>query len=295
MQHKFKGEIMIKLEDVSTVKMLEKYPSSEQLDFEHDPVAKALTYYYIRDYQQLDALINSGDKLFNIEFFRNWLDLIKKNINYANEKGVTTTQFTFDVAEKAEVDLKTIRTSDRKVFCRQLVINNPILGPSEQVSRIRDLRIFDAKLLLTKVVAHDIETVGQNAFLVTYPTFSCEEIIKLLYAIYFYEQQIVRQSQETHKTGINLFRLNKQAKVEIISKNIYDIMNYILKNATECVWGPLTYIERQRLISAIRGIKNNSEDRVVIERLTQMISNYTTLSEIKSGVKEKTLDRFIVK
>lgn len=285
---------MIKLEDVSTIKMLEKYPSSEQLDFKHDPIAKALKHYYIRDYKQLEHFINSGNEYYDIEFFRNWLNLIKQNIAYANEKGITTTQFIFNVAEKGGVDLKTIRTTDRKVFCRQLVINNPILGPSEQVSKIRDLRIYDAKLLLGKVVAHDIETVGQNAFLATYPTFSCEEVIKLVYAIYFYEQQIVRQSQTTQETGINLFRLNKESKVEIINKNIEFIINYILRNATECVWGPLTPLQKQRLLSTLRKRKN-TEDKLLIGRLTQMISNYTTLDEIKSGVKEKTLDRFIVK
>lgn len=285
---------MIKLEDVSTIKMLENYPSSEQLDFVHDPIAKALTHYYIRDYQQLEDLINSGDKLFDIEFFRNWLHLIKKNIEQANAKGIITTQFSFNVAEKSGVDSKEIKTSDKKTFCRQLVINNPILGPSEQISKIRDLRIYDAKFLLSKVVAHDIETVGQNSFLATYPTFSCEEIIKLVYAIYFYEQQLVRQSQEQHKAGINLFRLNKTEKVAIISQKIDEIMNYILRHATECVWGPLTPLQRQRLVSALR-TRNNSENRLLIERLIQLISNYTTLEEIKSGLKEKTLDRFIVR
>lgn len=285
---------MIRLEDVSTIKMLEDYPSSSKLDFANDPIAKALTKYYVRDYQQLEDLIKTGDKLFDIEFFRNWLELIKENIEYANEKGITPTKFTFNVAEQSEVDSREIRTTDRRVFCRHLVINNPILGPSEQVSRIRDLRVFDAKLLLSKVVAHNIETVGQNAFFATYPTFTCEEILKLVYAINFYEQQVARQSQELHQPGINLFRLNKQAKEAIIYDKIEAIIKYILNNAEECVWGPITPIQKQKLLSAIRWRKS-PEDKILIERLTYMISNYTTLSEIESGIKQKTLDRFIIK
>jgi len=294
MQINLGGYSMIKLEDVSTIKMLENYPSSEQLDFKHDPIARALTYHYVRDYQQLEDFINEGNQYYDIEFFRNWLNLIKENIEQANEKGIITTQFTFDIAEKAGLNPKTIKTSDRKVFCRHLVINNPILGPSEQVARIRDLRIYDAKFLLSKVVAHDIETVGQNAFLATYPTFSCEDILRLVTAINFYEQQIVRQSQEPHKTGINLFRLNKDAKVKIIEQNIEDIIDYILETANVCVWGEVTPIQKQRLISSLRKRKT-TDDKLLIGRLIQMISNYTTLDEIKSGVKTKTLDRFIVK
>lgn len=285
---------MIKLEDVSTVKMLEKYPSSIKTEWENDAISQALSHYYIRDYQELEDLIHSGDKFFDIEFFRNWLDVIKKNIKYANEKGITTTQFTFNVEGQSGVNPKDIRTTDRKVFCRHLVINNPILGPSEQVSKIRDLRVYDAKLLLSKVVAHDIESVGQNAFLATYPTFSCEDILKLIYAIYFYEQQVVRQSQEPHQPGINLFRLNKQTKVEIITAHINDIMNHILDNAQECIWGPMTLEQKQMLSSALKRRKSGAS-QTLIERLIYMISNYTTLSEIKDGVKTKTLDRFIVK
>ena len=285
---------MIKLEDVSTIKMLENYPSSEQLDFKHDPIAKALTHYYIRDYQQLEDFIKSGNKYYDIDFFRDWLELTQKNIEYANENGVNPTRFSFNTAERAGVNAQTIRTTDRKAFCRHLVINNPILGPSDKFSKIRELRIYDVKLLLSKVVAHDINTVGENAFLSTYPDFSCEEVLKLVYAIYFYEQQVVRQSQEQHQQGINLFRLNKQAKVDIITANINDIMHYILDNAQECIWGPVTLEQKQMLSSALKRRKSYAS-QMLIERLIYMISNYTTLDEIKSGVKTKTLDRFIIK
>ena len=63
MQINLGGYSMIKLEDVSTIKMLENYPSSEQLDFKHDPIARALTYHYVRDYQQLEDFINETNQI----------------------------------------------------------------------------------------------------------------------------------------------------------------------------------------------------------------------------------------
>ena len=285
---------MIKLEDVSTAKMLEKFPSSAQIKLGDTKIEKALAKYYVRDYRQLKELINNDDPYFNIAFFKNWLSLIEENIDYANERGIKPIIFTFEMNGFGEIEPKSLKTTDKKAFCRNLVINNPIIGPSSKFKSIRELRIYEAKLLLSKVVAHKKTVVGKNAFLESYPIYSMVDEIKLVRAINFYEQQIYRQSFETNQTGINLFVLNKIDKMEIITEEIDDIVEYLVSNARECVWGELTFDQKRKLISAIKN-KKNLENREILERLIVLITNYTTLSEIKDGVRQKTLDRFIVR
>lgn len=89
--------------------------------------------------------------------------------------------------------------------------------------------------------------------------------------------------------------LNKKEKEEIVESELKEIVEYLLDNAEQCVWGNLPSskkIQMLRTIYATRG-EQTLEDR---KRLVNAISNYTTLSELEQGVvKKRTLDRFIVR
>ena len=118
---------------------------------------------------------------------------------------------------------------------------------------------------------------------------------KVVDAIKFYEQQVLRQAAETEERGINLFMLNKKEKDEIVESEIKYIAEYLIDNAKTLVWGNLTDTQKQRIMSAVLSTKGEytQQDK---KALINAISNYTTLSELEQGViKKKTLDRFIVR
>ena len=282
---------MIKLENVSTLNIS---MFAEKIDFDNGEILRALNKYNVKDYDELERLISSGDKDYSIDFFKNLLELIKSNIEYANKNEIEPTLFKFEKALLSGVDSKELRLADRKTLCKSLVLKNPITGSMENFEKIKNLRVFDLKLLLGKVVAYNLPTTGGNAFLSVYPTFNIIDAKKIVDAINFYEEQIIRQSKVLHYPGLELFKLHKLQKERIVSEYILDIIEYFLYSAEEFVWGPFTKEQKTALLSAINKRKT-PEDKMLIERMTYMISNYTTLSEIESGVKQKTLDRFIVR
>lgn len=282
---------MIRLEDVSTlnISMLAK-----RVGFDNGEILSALNKYAVKDYGELEQLITSKDKDYDIEFFRNLLELIKENIEYSNTNGIEPVLFEFQKALLSGVDSKELRIADRKTLCKSLILQNPITGSMGEFEKIKNLRIFDLKLLLGKVVAYNLPTTGQNAFLSVYPTFNMSQAKKIVDAINFYEEQIIRQSQITHYPGLELFKLHKLEKQRIIAEYIPDIIEYFLFCAEELVWGTLTKEQKIALFSAVNKRKK-TESKLLIERLVYTISNYTSLSEIENGVKQKTLDRFIIR
>jgi len=149
--------------------------------------------------------------------------------------------------------------------------------------------------LLGKVVAFDRFSIGENAFVMHFDKITSEDALKIKNAINFYEQQVLRQALETDKKNINLFKLNKKAKDEIVKSELKEIVEYIIDNAYVCVFGELTSSQKKRMLTALSN-PWNSENKIIINNIIDMISNYTTLKELKTGViKQKTLDRFIIK
>ena len=105
----------------------------------------------------------------------------------------------------------------------------------------------------------------------------------------------VRQANETKKRNINLFLLNKLQKEFIVRDQIKTIIKYLVDNADVCVWGELSPAQKNRLVSAVTKY-SGYENQLIRERMIEAIANYTTLSELKADVvKQKTLDRFIIK
>ena len=73
------------------------------------------------------------------------------------------------------------------------------------------------------------------------------------------------------------------------------VVLYLICNSNdEFVWGSLSDIQKRMLCSC--ALKHNSRDKIVREHLIDIISNYTTLTELEKGVtKTRVLNRFIKK
>ena len=125
--------------------------------------------------------------------------------------------------------------------------------------------------------------------------FGIDTVKRVVDVVKFYEEQVLRQEKETEERNINLFLLNKDAKDEIVESQFKEIIEYLLDNAEQYIWGNLPSTKKIQMLRAISAVRGTGvlEDR---RRLVNAISNYTTLNELEQGiVKTRTLDRFIVR
>ena len=286
---------MIKLENVSTERLITflKYDLGSSQEIMNAYLA--LNRHGIKDYQKLKDMIENGRKEFNNDFLRNALSSVEENIAYANEIGREPILYTCNNYEGSTVDEKTLKITDRKTPCSVLLYKSPAIISKGKAGALDHVEISQAKDLLGKVVGHTKSSVGKNAFAESINRFGDIDAIKLRDAINFYEAQVLRQAEETNKKKINLFMLNKKEKYMLVNDEIRNIVKYLVQNADECVWGEFTQAQKNRLMNAVTSY-SGYDNKVLRERIIDVISNYTTLSELKDGVvKQKTLDRFIIK
>lgn len=286
---------MIKLCDVSTERLItflkyDLYKQGEVLN-----AYLALTKHSIKDYQTLKDMIQNGRREFKNEFLKNAVSEVEKNIEYANQLGKEPVLFTCDNYKDANVDQKTLKVTDRKNSCGVLLYKSPAIVSRGKSGALDHIQISEAKSLLGKVIGHSKGCTGNNAFVEAMNRFGELDSSKIRDAINFYEKQVLRQAEETKKRGVNLFIVNQREKQFIVREEIKSIVKYLVDNADVCVWGELSSAQKTRLMSAVTRY-SGYENQLLRERMIQIITNYTTLSELQTGVvKQKTLDRFIVK
>lgn len=286
---------MIKLCDVSTERLItflkyDLYKQGEVLN-----AYLALTKHSIKDYQTLKDMIQNGRREFKNEFLKNAVSEVEKNIEYANQLGKEPVLFTCDNYKDANVDQKTLKVTDRKNSCGVLLYKSPAIVSRGKSGALDHIQISEAKSLLGKVTGHSKGCTGNNAFVEAMNRFGELDSSKIRDAINFYEKQVLRQAEETKKRGVNLFIVNQREKQFIVREEIKSIVKYLVDNADVCVWGELSSAQKTRLMSAVTRY-SGYENQLLRERMIQIITNYTTLSELQTGVvKQKTLDRFIVK
>lgn len=188
-----------------------------------------------------------------------------------------------------------LENTDCRNTCNCLIICSPTANLSR--FRLKDLgnvTIYEAKHLLSRVKFNNSSTVYENALIAKLRYFGNGDIIKIRDAINFYEEQVLRQAGETDELERNLFTLNADIKREIVSDDYSSIVDYFIDNAELCVWGALNKSSKEKLIRS-KHLKSG-ESIKIRNNLTSIVSNYVTLQEANEGlVKQKTLDRFIIK
>ena len=206
-----------------------------------------------------------------------------------NELGAEPKIFTFPTYQNSNIDIETLKLTDRENTGNVLLYSCPTIRGGARINTLKTLSIDEIKNLASHLSQYHF----YNALSMK-KNFGIDTVKRVVDVVKFYEEQVLRQAKETEERNINLFLLNKDAKDEIVESQFKEIIEYLLDNAEQCIWGNLPSskkIQMLRTINAIRG--GILEDR---RRLVNAISNYTTLSELEQGVvKKRTLDRFIVK
>ena len=111
-----------------------------------------------------------------------------------------------------------------------------------------------------------------------------------------YDEQVLRQAELTPKRNCNLFLKDKKNKNEIVEDSYSDIIMYLIYNTKErTIWGKLTDPQKKLYISS--AINSKKRDKIIRNRMIDIISNYTTLPELEKVTdgNQKVLKRFIEK
>lgn len=266
---------MITLENISALNLQERFYGRYEQNI--------LTQNNIMTYQDLkNYLENESNKEFPL--LEEELLHIEKKLIKLNKKAQQLTKY----ITPGYKDKKLLKT-DKKVLGKELILTNPISKHSEKSLHISKYSIYEIKFLLTH-----LNSKGDNA-LCQLRSISKNSIDKVVSAISMYEEQVIRQSKETKKRDINLFYLNKEQKRKIVIDSLKDIVYYLIENTyEELVWGKLTEPQRIKLLSSVQN--DTPQDRIARENLINIITNYTTLTELEQDItKSKTLTRFIKK
>ena len=278
---------MLKLENVTTYPLIEllsvRYGIDSQL------LLDALISYQIFDYQSLeDFIFDNPVYKIDYDYLERDLQIIKRKVERNNNKGIEP-QLYFT---KGYVN-PTLEYVDKLVKGDKLVFFSPFNAYSTKREDLLQMSIFTIKHLLS----HTKEN-GKNG--ITYlPGFGDRLIKKLIWSIEFYEAQIMRQAQNEHVEGCNLFELNEKEKTDELlhgNESIKYCLEYILDTASIMIWGPLTSIEKYKLSNIITQISEKKHDNKILDAIFTIIKDYVTLEEVQKGlVKTKVINRFIIK
>lgn len=304
---------MITLENVSTESFIE-FTTLEEIACNNS------TYKFIRDlliknnitnFKMLKELLQQNKSIMTqnkiaYELLICRINMIEESlaiINFSNER---IELFTFNNYEKTKIDDETALITDKNNNGIVLPYTFPFINKDPKLKFLNELSIAKIKELLSSVDSYDLTKCA----LIAKRNIRKDTVLKVLYSLDFYEQQIIRQSFETEQRRINLFTLNKEEKNKIISSNLKEYAEYILDNSILTIWGKVTPTAKNKLYSAVLSTRGEYTTQTK-KNLIDAISNYTTLKELETGIlteqevpiimggvitrkKTKPIDRFII-
>lgn len=291
---------MIKLSDVSISKLelkiskKSKFAETASDAVECFEIIGILNEKDIRNYQQLKDMLKlfKNNKFYN--FIKSDLETVEKRINEANILGVEPDIYTKEWYKGIDIDDKTLNITDNETMGSVLLMSSPLNMPPRKQRVINYYSIAYIKSLL----AH-LQSDLRNEFKFISGCYSNEDLVRLVKLIEFYEQQVGREVEDLKSNNpellkilpTNIFDINSVIKQEIVEEQLTEIAEYLVDSGNTFIWGKLSAQDKLRLLNSVK--KTNGFTR---KNLINIISNYTTLTELNQGVvKMKTLDRFIVK
>ena len=284
---------MIKLENISTERLIRYVNNLSKRNELMKDIYNLLVEYEIYDYQKLYNLINDDCVKLSkemLKFLNAEILEIKRDIELVNISDIQSEIFTYDMYEKSGINVGLLKLTDSYNNGDVLLYSNPFVRGGARINKLRNMSIEEIKYLSSHLSSYDLKNV-----LTTKRNFGIDTVKKVVDCVKFYEEQVLRQAKEMDVNDGNLFMLNKKEKDEIVESQFKEIVEYIIDNADVCVWGNLPSSQKILMIRTIFAVRGEQilQDR---QHLINVISNYTTLSELEKGVvKNRTLDRFIVR
>lgn len=276
---------MITLENVSTESFL-NFAILEEIsrnDSTYKFISDLLTKNNITNFKMLKELLeNENIKEQNLSAYillRSRIKEIEGNIAVINFTHKKLPIYSFNSYEKVNIDEETAHITDENNKGIILPHNFPFLKTNASLCTLNELSILKIKELLNSVDSYDLTKCA----LTSKSGIGIKTLQKTLHLIDFYEEQVVRQALETEQRGINLFTLNKEEKDKIVASNLQEYTEYILDNAFISTWGKISSMGISRLYNTIASPKKENIKEIK-KVLIDVISNYTTLKELETGI-----------
>lgn len=243
--------------------------------------------YNIGDFGVLESIINSS-----IEVPKYLIDLY----NSANEKlkrarsdrepQIYETSFPLTTGISKEAIIKT----EEETKCGDLILTNLTSGQgyANTFQDIKNKNITFLRHLLSHTTFD-----GENAINLLHHIGN-KKIERVLNALKLYEEQVLRQANET---DVNLFYLDKNEKRKIVYDQFEDYIEYFLSHSDEYnfIWGNINKATIMYLNGCLSSSAYNAISEKIKKILIETFTNYLTLEELENGVIENhTLDRFIL-
>ena len=260
---------MINLENVHINRVIDKNINSEILRLIKENEATSiedlikLRYKYPEmDWSEME------DKLLSIskEIYRNNNDKRSKQYIHKNPKIYTFEPYPDERLNKTDILVKGSE-----------LITNPTAPYNYSMIKLGSLSIKEIK----EYLAHTDE-LGKNYL--EYVT-RCKkgtitsQIPWLLTSLDIYREQIINQSTLTDKDINDFFHYQEREKKEIIMEEYNNIINYILDNNIEFIWGNLTDTNKRKLYTTIQN--KGKRYKEIKDNTITLLSHYITLPEMK--------------
>jgi len=253
---------------------------------------EALIKYNVTNYGDLKDLIKSGILEFQTDYLENALQEAEIALMTASGNAKTyENSFYID----SEIDEETLLQTDIETKADVLLLSDIFRTNGNQIST---LRYYSINFLKEMLKNYSISSFGkiENSYISNIRSFGNISVNRLNSAIEFYEQQVIRQAElYPWCKKVDVFSLDKEYREEATEEQIDETARYLIDNATECVWGNLNSKQKRLLEKIIKGYMT-SNVMAAKQNLIDTISNYSTLSELETGlVRSRTIDRFIKK
>jgi len=251
----------------------------------------------IENYKQLYDLIDVNNEL------QSYMDdLIKTEYNMARANKLGKEPIIYATTQYKSLDLpeekiKLLEDTDKKTSAINLLCLNPLSEYSTKRNKLGAFSISEIKHLLGHcVVSHDV-IYGQNALIHYIRNIGEKNVEEIANAVKIYENQVFRQLQDTDNLELEhgLFYKDYYEKNLLVQYNLDEIVKFILDNNKTFIWGKMSDVQKRNLVASMNS--NTTKKGIKLKTdFINMITNYTTLDDYKNDIiKEKTLQKFIIK
>lgn len=259
---------------------------------EHLRSAKLLIDNHVSNYGILDELIASGNPDFNTRIFKDQLARVKNQMPKLSTK-VLPSLYHFTSYEQSGFDVELLKEVDSKTPSSVLPFNSPFHLQRAMGHRLRFYKIDDLKTLLG--LYSSCGKIALNSCTSNIGPYKINLIANL---INFYDEQVLRIVREQGFTPCKrgLFFVDHDSKVDLVRENLPGMIDVLVDEADEYIWGPATDRLKDKLITCASSSDLKASDRHAQYKLVNYLANYTTLSELQDDeLRTDAVKRFIIK
>ncbi len=219
-----------------------------------------------------------------------FIKLFELTVNYINKDCmINKTSKIWTSNNLQNINQEDLEVTEEQTLAKNLILNAVI----DAEWRVTFLDIENLNMQSVRFFLKHTTPNGENS-LKLFPRIGNDAVKKVIKAFDYYEEQIKRQAKENHEIGTDLFALNKEAKQEIVKREIVSYIEYLLSFQDDFIWGR----RGKNVNDLLKECIISTRKRAIRSRnnLIATLTNYMTLEELENGaVENHTLDRFMLK